>query len=83
MTKSQQVLLADIGEGLTEAQVRDLLVEVGQSVTRLDPVVEVETSKATVEITTPYSGVVSKILVQSDQWINVGDPICEIDATDG
>ncbi|HEY7705453.1 MAG TPA: dihydrolipoamide acetyltransferase family protein [Acidimicrobiia bacterium] len=50
--------LPDIGEGLTEAEVLHWLVPVGQPVKVDQPVVEVETDKAVVEIPSPKAGVV-------------------------
>lgn len=50
--------LPDIGEGLAEAEIVRWLVPVGGSVAMDQPVVEVETDKAIVEIPSPYAGVV-------------------------
>ncbi len=53
-----EFLLPDIGEGLTEAEVVRWLVAVGDEVAEDAPLVEVETDKAVVEITSPHHGVV-------------------------
>lgn len=53
--------LPDIGEGLTEAEVLDWLVEVGQEVELDQPLVQVETDKAVTDIPAPKAGV---LLVQ-------------------
>ena len=55
--------LPDLGEGLTEGEVARWLVEEGQEIAEDDPLVEVQTDKATVEIPSPASGTVSRILV--------------------
>ncbi|MBL9088995.1 MAG: hypothetical protein JNM10_17785, partial [Planctomycetia bacterium] len=55
--------LPDIGEGLTEGEITKWLVTEGQTVTADQPMVEVLTDKATVEITAPRAGVIEKILV--------------------
>ncbi len=52
-----EFLLPDIGEGLTEAQVVRWLVQVGESVGLDEPLVEVETAKAVVEIPAPRAGI--------------------------
>lgn len=49
--------LPDIGEGLTEATVVSWLVEVGHEVSLDEPLVELETDKAIVEIPSPYAGI--------------------------
>ncbi|GAB2931740.1 dihydrolipoamide acetyltransferase family protein [Streptomyces mayteni] len=52
-------LLPDLGEGLTSAEVVRWLVDVGDTVTVDQPVVEVETAKSVVELPCPYEGVVT------------------------
>ena len=54
---SLEMKLPDIGEGLTEADIVQWLVEVGREVAANQPIVEVETAKAVVEISTPREGV--------------------------
>ena len=51
-------LLPDLGEGLTEGEVARWLVTEGQVVAEDDPLVEIQTDKATVEIPSPYAGTV-------------------------
>jgi pyruvate dehydrogenase E2 component (dihydrolipoamide acetyltransferase) len=53
-----EFLLPDIGEGLAEAEVVRWVVAVGDEVAEDAPLVEVETDKAVVEITSPHQGVV-------------------------
>ena len=53
---AQEFLLPDIGEGLTEAEVVSWLVAVGETVTVDQPLVELETDKAVVEIPSPFAG---------------------------
>ena len=55
--------LPDLGEGLTEGEVARWLVAEGQEIAEDDPLVEIQTDKATVEIPSPYAGTVLKILV--------------------
>ena len=55
---AREFKLPDIGEGLTEAEIVRWLVAVGEEVTADQPIVEVETDKAVVEIPSPYAGVV-------------------------
>ncbi len=57
---AQEFRLPDIGEGLTEAEIVRWLVEEGERVEADQPVVEVETDKAVVEIPSPYAGIVLK-----------------------
>ena len=55
---AREFKLPDIGEGLTEAEIVRWLVPEGGYVEQDEPVVEVETDKAVVEIPSPYAGVV-------------------------
>jgi pyruvate dehydrogenase E2 component (dihydrolipoamide acetyltransferase) len=55
---AREFRLPDIGEGLTEAEIVQWLVPVGSRVDADQPVVEVETDKAVVEIPSPYAGIV-------------------------
>ena len=64
--------LADIGEGLAEAEVVQWLVRPGDSVVEDQPVVVLLTDKATVEITSPWRGSVLKLGVEEGQRIKVG-----------
>ncbi|MDJ0953386.1 MAG: dihydrolipoamide acetyltransferase family protein [Acidimicrobiia bacterium] len=52
-----ELMLPDIGEGLTEAEIVGWLVEEGSPVAANQPLVEVETDKAVVEIPSPQEGV--------------------------
>jgi pyruvate dehydrogenase E2 component (dihydrolipoyllysine-residue acetyltransferase) len=64
--------LPDLGEGLTEGEVARWLVEEGQEVAEDDPLVEIATDKTTVEIPSPASGAVSRILVAEGEVVPVG-----------
>lgn len=71
--------LPDIGEGLTEGEVVKWLVQEGDVVTDDQPMVEVMTDKATVEITAPRAGTIQKILAAEGETIPVGDVMVVID----
>jgi pyruvate/2-oxoglutarate dehydrogenase complex dihydrolipoamide acyltransferase (E2) component len=64
--------LPDLGEGLTEAEIARWLVEEGQTIDEDQPLVEVQTDKTTVEIPSPRSGTVLKILVEEGEIAPVG-----------
>ena len=67
-----EFLLPDIGEGLTEAEIVRWVVAVGDPVEADAPLVEVETDKAVVEITSPHAGVVLYHGASPGQVLNVG-----------
>jgi len=69
---ARDFLLPDLGEGLTEAEIRQVLVREGDVVREDAPLLEVETDKATVEIPSPVGGRVEKIHVRPGQTVKVG-----------
>ncbi len=70
--------LPDIGEGLTEAEIIRWLIPEGGAVKADQPVVEVETDKAVVEIPSPYSGFVLHHGGSEGQTLAVGDVLMVI-----
>jgi pyruvate/2-oxoglutarate dehydrogenase complex dihydrolipoamide acyltransferase (E2) component len=72
--------LPDLGEGLTEGEVARWLVAEGQAVREDDPLVEISTDKATVEIPSPYEGTVLRILVAEGEIAPVGTELVIIGA---
>ena len=71
--------LPDIGEGIAEGEIVQWLVEEGASVDEHQPVVEVMTDKATVEVPAPAAGKVTKLLAGEGDTIPVGDVIFHLD----
>ncbi|HVB75075.1 MAG TPA: dihydrolipoamide acetyltransferase family protein [Ktedonobacteraceae bacterium] len=75
-----ELKLADLGEGMHEAEVVEWLVKVGDTVKLDQTVVKVETDKAIVEIPAPVAGRVSEIRVSNGQTARVGDVLVVFDA---
>lgn len=65
--------LPDLGEGLTEAEVVQWLVADGDAVTLNQPIAEVETAKAVVELPSPYAGTVTQLRAAAGDTVAVGD----------
>jgi len=70
-----QFVLPDLGEGLEEATVSAWLVEPGQRVGLNDPIAEIETAKATVEIPSPYTGRIAQLHALAGNVVRVGEPL--------
>ncbi|MFI8101453.1 dihydrolipoamide acetyltransferase family protein [Streptomyces sp. NPDC086023] len=70
--------LPDLGEGLTEAEIVRWLVQVGDVVAIDQPVVEVETAKAMVEVPCPYGGVVTARFGEEGTELPVGAPLLTV-----
>ena len=75
----QTFTLPDLGEGLAEADLIRWLVDAGDTVAVDAPVAEVETAKATVEVPSPFSGVVAQLHGQAGATITVGSPLISIE----
>jgi pyruvate dehydrogenase E2 component (dihydrolipoamide acetyltransferase) len=70
--------LPDLGEGLTEAEIVSWMVKEGEEISLNQPIVEVETEKAIVEIPSPFAGTVEKLHGDVGERINVGAPLVSI-----
>src|SRR4051812_11823584 len=79
MPAHKQFKLPDLGEGLTEGEILKWLVQPGDVVTLNQPIVEVETAKAAVEVPSPYAGVVTEIHHAEGETVDVGTPIITFD----
>jgi 2-oxoisovalerate dehydrogenase E2 component (dihydrolipoyl transacylase) len=79
----KQFRLPDLGEGLTEGEILKWLVQPGDEVHLNQPIVEVETAKAAVELPSPYAGVVTELLHGEGDTVDVGAPIIAFDTEPG
>jgi len=70
--------LPDVGEGLTEAEIVAWKVKAGDTVTVNQVLVEIETAKSLVELPSPFAGVVTALLVEEGQTVEVGTPIITV-----
>ncbi|MDQ1747853.1 MAG: hypothetical protein QOD07_2116 [Frankiaceae bacterium] len=71
--------LPDLGEGLTEGEILKWFVSPGDEVKLNQPIVEVETAKAAVEIPSPYAGLVTALHHGEGDTVDVGSPIITFD----
>ncbi|MET9447430.1 dihydrolipoamide acetyltransferase family protein [Streptomyces cinerochromogenes] len=78
MAQVLEFKLPDLGEGLTEAEIVRWLVKVGDVVAIDQPVVEVETAKAMVEVPCPYGGVVTARFGEEGTELPVGAPLLTV-----
>ncbi|TGZ79718.1 hypothetical protein EX30DRAFT_355575 [Ascodesmis nigricans] len=72
-------LLADIGEGIRECEVIQWFVEPGARVEQFDKLCEVQSDKASVEISSRYDGVIKKLHYNAGEMALVGKPLVDID----
>ena len=72
------VKLPDIGEGVAEGEIVRWMVRAGETVREDQPLVEVMTDKATVEIPSPRAGEIAALLAEEGQVVPVGTVIVRI-----
>jgi len=75
-----EIKLPELGEGIESAQVLSVLVNAGDTVKKDQPVIEVETEKATAEVPTDFDGVVAEVRVKQGDKIQVGQTILILDS---
>ncbi|MET7651910.1 dihydrolipoamide acetyltransferase family protein [Streptomyces sp. NPDC005486] len=78
--REQLFRLPDLGEGLTEAEIVEWKVAVGDTVTIDQIVIEVETAKAAVEVPVPYAGTVLRLHAEAGTALAVGEPLITVGA---
>ena len=78
----QTFVLPDLGEGLTEAVIACWLVNVGDSVAIDEPVVEVETAKARVEVPVPFAGTVVELHGDGGRHLGSRSPLITVRTDD-
>ena len=70
-----ELKVPEIGESITEVEIGEWLKKEGDAVKKDDPVVTLESEKATVELSSPEAGTVSKMLKQKGDMAKVGEVI--------
>src|SRR6185295_3049877 len=69
----------ELGENVATGDVTKVLVNVGDTITREQPVLELETDKATIEVPSSVAGVVKEIRVKQGQKVKVGEVVLTVD----
>lgn len=80
---TKDIVLPDIGEGVTEGEVVKWLVKPGDTVKEDQPLVEIMTDKATVEVPSPAAGKVKEYKCKEGDIIPIGKPLLVIELTNG
>ncbi|RNL84356.1 dihydrolipoamide acetyltransferase family protein [Halostreptopolyspora alba] len=75
---AQEFRLPDVGEGLVDAEILRWYVRPGDRVEVNQPICEIETAKAAVELPSPYAGTVLEVLVEAGTTVDVGTPIIRV-----
>src|SRR5438270_8811158 len=81
MPNVRDFLMPDLGEGLTEGEVIEWLVAEGDTVAVDQPVAEISTEKAVVQVPTPFAGRVITLHGTPGDMIKVGTPLISIEVS--
>lgn len=76
---STEVTLPELGENISSGDLVKLLVKPGDHVEKDQPLLELETDKATVEVPSPSTGTVKEVHVREGEKLKVGQAILSID----
>ena len=81
MAKSiKDIILPDLGEGISAAEVSEVSVSVGDQLNKGDTIVVLESDKASMEIPSDINGTVKEVLVKIGQEIEVGCLLIKLEA---
>ena len=69
-----------VGEGITEGEIAQWDVKVGDSIKVDETIVEIQNDKLVQEVPSPVTGTITKILVEAGTVVQVGEPLAELDA---
>ncbi len=76
-----QITIPEAGESISEVQVGQWYKSEGDWVEQDEAVVEVESDKASMDLPAPAAGVLTKIMIQTGEMVEVGQAVAEIDET--
>ena len=80
---AELIELPHVGESVVEGTIGKWLKQPGERVERYDPLVEVVTDKVTMEVPSPVSGELLRIIAQEGETVPMGAPIAEVETQDG
>src|ERR1041385_7202771 len=75
------IIMPQLGESIAEATIVNFLVQPGEQVKADQDIIEVETNKATMNVTAPCSGQVAKFLIKLNESYPVGATLGFLEAT--
>ena len=72
------IVIPNVGESVSEVTIASWMKQAGDTVKKDDPIVEIETDKASQELVAPEDGVLSEILVAEGETVEVGTLIAKM-----
>lgn len=81
MANTQKILLPDVGD-FDEIEIIEVIINTGDSIEKDDSIIVLESDKATMEIPSPFSGIIQSVNVKVGDKISEGSEIAEIEVAD-
>ena len=78
VSKVITVPLPDLGENIESADVVTVMIKQGDTISKDQGIIEIETDKATVEVPSPYSGEVIEVFIKQGEKAKVGAPLLKL-----
>ena len=75
----ENIQLPAMSDQMTEAEILSWKVEVGTKIDKGDIICEISTDKVDMDLESPFSGEITKLIFEEGDVINVGDSIAEIE----
>ncbi|WP_019021472.1 MULTISPECIES: dihydrolipoyl dehydrogenase [unclassified Thioalkalivibrio] len=79
MSQTTTVEVPDIGD-FKDVEIIEVLVQPGSTIAPEDPLITLESDKATIDVPAPQAGTVKSVHVKTGQRVSQGDPILELEA---
>ena len=79
----QELIVPQLGEGLQEARIIEFFKQPGEQVLRDEPLYQIETDKAGMDIESPLTGILQAWLANEGDLVPVGSPIARIETPEG
>jgi pyruvate/2-oxoglutarate dehydrogenase complex dihydrolipoamide acyltransferase (E2) component len=74
-----EVIIPKVGMGITEVEISKWEIKVGETIKKGDPLVEINTEKASAVIDSEYSGTIKELLYNEGDMVEVDSVICVIE----
>lgn len=78
----QNITMPQLGESVTEGTIEKWLIKPGDQVKKYDALAEVQTDKVTAELPSSFAGIISELIAQEGDTIEVGEIVCTIEMED-
>ena len=78
MIELNEVIIPKVGMGITEVEISKWEVKIGDRIKRGDPLVEINTEKASTVLDSDFEGEIIEILFKPGNMVEVGTVICRI-----